>query len=145
MFGTANSLKVCVVVLGLVCLAGCAANHESRSGKPPGYSDAVREAQRNSSSIRGKRYIKAIRRSLKGSGDEAIPSCRLREPDYRHHRILFRLDAEGNVIETMAYPASDFSDCVVKDAFEFQYLPPPKPDYWITIVAPVWRSLGRGR
>ena len=145
MIRIAICLKVAVAVLGLLCPIGCATGQEDASGKPPGYEEAARAARKNGKSVRGRRYVKAVRNSLKGIPEDVIHSCQIREPDRRHIRLMYRLDADGDPVETMVYPASAFADCVIEGIRGFQFPPPPEPDYWITILGPVWRSLGPGR
>jgi hypothetical protein len=118
------------------------ANDERPKGRPPGWEAAARAARLNGETVAGRGFARDLYNAYGRTRPDVLLSCSIRIPDERSTRILFRFDAEGGVVETLAYPGSDYADCLIEGLREVAHPPPPKPDYWFTVVDPSWRDIG---
>ena len=135
-----NWLGSALFAVGLMCLVGCAGGRDYVSGKPEGYDAVSRAVRNNAKTIAGRRYYKDMKNVFKGDLEDVARSCSSQNPEPRGATIFYRLGAEGTPVETMLYPASEFSDCFLEGLRDFKLPVPPEPDYWIAIEVASWRD-----
>ena len=81
-----------------------------------------------------RRYDVLARRHFGRSLRDALKHCSVRILDTRPTMLLFRLDAAGNVRETVLTPKDDLARCLHAGVVERFPLPaPPADDYWYAL------------
>ena len=114
------------VGLAALLALGCAT-----ASRPEGYDRAAHEARRNLRAPSNASYHRLLHREFAADFRRAVRNCRLEFIETRGATLLYRLGAEGEVLESMVYPESAFSKCVSETADRFALPPPPRADYWL--------------
>ncbi|MGH0035480.1 MAG: hypothetical protein ACQGVK_10700 [Myxococcota bacterium] len=104
--------------------------------------EAARTARLNGESVAGRGFARALHNAYGRTREDVLLRCGIRIPDERSTRILFRFGADGTVAESLAYPTSAYSQCVVDGLLELAQPVPPEPDHWFTVVDPDWPRVG---
>jgi hypothetical protein len=102
-------------------------------GRPPGFDAAAREAYWNVINPGKAEYYNLINRQLGEQYRDSIKSCRWDNAETRGTTILYKLDAEGKKLDYMVFPMSHFANCMLETLDEYEFPPPPRPDYWVRV------------
>ena len=123
------------LLLSAALALGCATGGTNESdeaypeGRPEGWEEAARTARLNGESVAGRGFARALHNAYGRTREDVLLLCGIRIPDERSTRILFRFGADGKVAESLAYPTSAYSECVVDGLLELEQPVPPEPDY----------------
>jgi hypothetical protein len=134
------------VIATTLALAGCAGvadgdgvSENESDALHDAYENALGEIRRNNELPQGKWYVEHVYQETSVRYGRLARRCFVQAPDTRDLFLLYRLDAEGAPVESIAYPPSAFADCMAEglaNLADFELRPPPHPDYWFRVPAP---------
>jgi hypothetical protein len=119
--------------LCLLAVLGTTAMAVTGQEKPTGLADARDAVEANLRTTEGKAYDEQLGKEFQQKHISTLRDCKKSTGELSNFWILLRLEKSGAVKEVLLSPTTKFGSCTREALLKASFVPPPKPDYWVSI------------
>ena len=102
--------------------------------QPTSLPDARNGVEANMRTSEGKAFDQKFGSEFVQKHLGALHDCRLKTSNaLRDFWILMKLDKDGGAKEVLLYPETKIGSCAHERLLTEYYVPPPRPDYWVSV------------